>query len=380
MGTGISGLITATAPNYWCYVAFRWVTGFMASGIGLSSFVLATEPVGPKKRGPVGMSAFYFFSLGIMSLPFLASYSTSWRHLYVVTSLPALFYCATVLPTVWESPRWYVVQGRIAEAMDVLRDFATRNGKHIPEHVGLEIENQDEENQNVEAASGSLWTVMKNPATRPRMVIMVVIWFLTAVVYFGISLNVVNLGTNLYLGVFVNAIVEWPAFLLTAVLLERFGRRMMLVSTLLLSGVCCLGGSFLFEEANGGILDALLSAETTPGALKVVRIVCSIVALFGVAGTYNLIYIYTSELFPTVVRNAALGLTTQAGGIGSIIAPVIVVSGRYNSAFPLGIFGVMAIIGAALSVGLPETLNQPIFETIEGLDKGEQAKANEILR
>lgn len=72
-----------------------------------------------------------------------------------------------------------------------------------------------------------------------------------------------------------------------------------------------------------------------------------------------------------MVRNAALGLTTQAGGIGSIIAPVVVVSGGYNSALPLGIFGVMAIAGSALALGLPETLHQPIFETLEGLDKGE---------
>lgn len=371
------------------------------------------------------MSAFYFFSLGIMALPALAFFSTSWRHLYIITSIPAIVYCALVLPTVWESPRWFVVQGRVSEAMDVLHAFAKRNGSYIPDNVGLQIENQVPEtlnpNQNekgsanasdveagtgageaisagldCKAASGSLLTVLRNPATRPRMLIMVVIWLLTAVVYYGINLNVVNLGTNLYLGVFLNAMIEWPAFAITAVLLERFGRRSMLASAMLLSGLCCLAGSFLFAETTrGGDLTALSewsSMRTQPyhvvqqqslvvgdddghgaiGMLKVMRILCSVVGIFGMAGTYNLIYIYTSELFPTVVRNAALGLTTQAGGIGSIIAPVVVVSGRYNSALPFGIFGVMAIAGSALSLGLPETLHQPLFETLEGLDKGEK--------
>jgi len=110
------------------------------------------------------------------------------------------------------------------------------------------------------------------------------------------------------------------------------------------------------------------------GLYKVLRIVCSVVGIFGMAGTYNLIYIYTSELFPTVVRNAALGLATQGGGVGSIIAPVVVVSGRYNSALPFGIFGVMAIVGSALSLGLPETLHQSLFETLEGLEKGESLR------
>lgn len=412
LGAGLTGLITATANNYWLYVGYRWLTGFTCSGIGLSSFVLATEPVGPAKRGPVGMSAFYFFSMGIMMLPALAYFSVSWRHLYTITSLPALVYCTFILPTVWESPRWYVVQGRVAEAMDVLRAFATRNGKQIPEGVGLKIENQEEDSPDIEsgeeedascvkAASGSLWTVLKNPTTRPRMLIMIVIWLLTAVVYYGINLNVVNLGANLYVGVFLNAVIEWPAFAITAVLLERFGRRSMLASAMLLSGLCCLAGSFLFTETGGGSvvpgqlngwtplriqpqaltpqeqLDGVLLVGGGAGLYQVLRIMCSVVGIFGMAGTYNLIYIYTSELFPTVVRNAALGLTTQAGGVGSIIAPVVVVSGRYWSALPFGIFGVMAIAGSALSLGLPETLHQPIFETLEGLDKGESLRSTD---
>lgn len=229
------------------------------------------------------------------------------------------------------------------------------------------------------------------------MLIMVVIWFLTAVVYYGITLNVVNLGTNLYIGVFLNAIIEWPAFVITAAVLDRFGRRSMLVSAMVLSGLCCLAGSVLYIEdgANTGSSDGLrdLFPNLTPvgsqsyresvilwysslgagiGVYKVLRIICSTVGIFGMAGTYNLIYIYASELFPTVVRNAALGLLTQASGIGSIIAPVVVVSGRFNSALPFATFGIMAILGGVLSLGLPETLHKPMFETLEGLERSEK--------
>ena len=31
---------------------------------------------------------------------------------------------------------------------------------------------------------------------------------------------------------------------------------------------------------------------------------CGVVGIFGVAASYNLLFIYTAELFPTVVRNA----------------------------------------------------------------------------
>lgn len=87
----------------------------------MSSFVLATEAVGPSKRAPVGMSTFYFFSLGIAVLPALSYFSSNWRYMYVAGSIPSAVYCIFVLPFVWESPRWYLVKGRLKEAMGIMR-------------------------------------------------------------------------------------------------------------------------------------------------------------------------------------------------------------------------------------------------------------------
>lgn len=39
-----------------------------------------------------------------------------------------------------------------------------------------------------------------------------------------------------------------------------------------------------------------------------VQLASGVIGIFGMAGAYNLIFIYTCELFPTVVQNAALGL------------------------------------------------------------------------
>jgi len=42
----ILGFLTEMSPNFWVYLILR-----------LSSFVLATEPMGPSRRGPVGISS-----------------------------------------------------------------------------------------------------------------------------------------------------------------------------------------------------------------------------------------------------------------------------------------------------------------------------------
>ncbi len=482
--TAISGLITAAAPNYWAYVIMRGVTGLSTGGVGLSSFVLATEPVGPSRRGQMGMSAFYFFSLGVMALPVFAFYTGSWRLLYVVTSIPAVIYCAIILPFVCESPRWYLIQGRLEEAMAVLRNFATLNGKSVPSWVSLTTDHElvdhvetmalfaaaavnlpNSESHDSAAAvvhelprnsckldqlptttalmstaanlhqapgaaaaasatrfSGTLLDVMKCSGTRKRMLIMVVIWFNCSIVYYGINLNVVNIGFDLYLSVFTNGLVEIPAYAITALLLQRLGRRNLLVASMLLPGVCCIIGSLLSVHEQLQVVSHANNLEGTPAAfgshesktfsqsrmedaassfvaasvesigclysydqssnslfsssssswtlnwVGFARLLCGVIGIFGIAGAYNLVYIYTLELFPTVVRNAALGLATQAGGIGAVIAPTIVALDHYNSAIPFGLFAAAALVGALLALWLPETLNQPLWETLQGME------------
>lgn len=70
------------------------------------------------------------------------------------------------------------------------------------------------------------------------------------------------------------------------------------------------------------------------GFLSGVQLACGVVAISGMAGTYNLIYIYTCKLFPIVVRNAALGLASEAGQISVIIAPLVVVMVTVNPSLP----------------------------------------------
>lgn len=89
---------------------------------------------------------------------------------------------------------------------------------------------------------------------------------------------------------------------------------------------------------------------------------CGVLGIFGIAGTYNLLYIYAMELFPTVVRNAALGCARQVGQFGNILVPfVVVMDARYS----FMVFGFCGIVGGILVFYLPETLNKPLYDTID---------------
>ncbi|OIV99138.1 hypothetical protein TanjilG_01113 [Lupinus angustifolius] len=362
----IFGTLTSFSPNYWTYVLFRLLTGCSTGGVGLCAFVLATEPVGLQMRGVAGMCTFYFFAGGIVILAGIAYIFQTWRNLYLATSLPSLLFIVLVLPFISESPRWYLIRGRIKEAMNVMSNIATSNGNHLPQGVLLTLDEESssssplssstnldqaylEQVKDKDAVTGSLLDVIRSPLTRTRLFLAVVINFLCSVVYYGLSLNVVNMETNIYLNVVLNAVAECPAFLVTALLLDRVGRKPLTIGTLWFSGFFCFIGALV----------------SNVGVWKGVKMVCGILGIFGMAGTYNLLFIYTTELFPTVVRNAALGCATQAAQMGAILAPMMVVLGGW---LPFGVFAFCGIAGGIFAFYLPETLNQPLYDTMTGIE------------
>jgi OCT family organic cation transporter-like MFS transporter 4/5 len=248
----VFGLLTALSPNYWVYAVLRLLTGFSNGSVGICSFVLATEPIGPSRRGAAGMSTFYFFSGGMAVLAGVAAlFQSSWRLLYIVTSLPSLVFALAVMPFLPESPRWYLVRRRPDDAMRVLRAIAATNGRHIPDNVALKIDDEGEDTDTagrkveVSASSGTVLDAFVSRATRVRLVLLVIIYFLCSVVYYGLSLNVVNLKTNIYISVLVNSLAEMPAYLITALLLRRYGRKPLAIGTMLLSGFSCTAGSLI---------------------------------------------------------------------------------------------------------------------------------------
>ena len=80
------------------------------------------------------------------------------------------------------------------------------------------------------------------------------------------------------------------------------------------------------------------------------------------SAVFQLIFLYAAELFPTLIRNTALGFSNTASGLGSIGAPFVIGLGGI---IPLIIMGGLAIIGGLSGIFLPETLGLPLPSTLE---------------
>ncbi|KAL6283804.1 hypothetical protein ACE6H2_014733 [Prunus campanulata] len=91
------------------------------------------------------------------------------------------------------------------------------------------------------------------------------------------------------------------------------------------------------------------------------------------AGTYNLLFINTTKLFPTVVRNVALGCATHVAQMRAILSPFVMVLGE---GLP---FAVCWIAGDMFAFYLLKTLNKPLYDIIAGMEDGEGACRSEEL-
>ena len=84
---------------------------------------------------------------------------------------------------------------------------------------------------------------------------------------------------------------------------------------------------------------------------------------------------YAAEILPTVVRAQGVAFIHIMGYVASIVAPFIVYLSVISPELPLLILGIFGIIGGALCLFLPETLNHELPQTMmDGEEFGRDQK------
>jgi OCT family organic cation transporter-like MFS transporter 4/5 len=64
-----------------------------------------------------------------------------------------------------------------------------------------------------------------------------------------------------------------------------------------------------------------------------------------ITASYGIIYIFSAEIFPTPIRNVAVGAASMSARIGGILCPYLNMLGEYWRPLPLIVYGVFAFSG-----------------------------------
>uniref|UniRef100_A0A3Q1K699 Major facilitator superfamily (MFS) profile domain-containing protein n=1 Tax=Anabas testudineus TaxID=64144 RepID=A0A3Q1K699_ANATE len=355
----VFGYVSALAPSYEVFAVSRLLVGLMNGGIGLVCFVLTQEYVGKSYWAMTGTLTSMTFAIGIALFGALGYFIQPWRSLAMAAnSSGVLFFLLSV--TLPESPRWLYSQGQTERAEEVLNYMAVRNGNATSNLMLQQVGFAKARNQS-KRGTGVLQLVI-HPVLRLRTMVLMYVWYACSLVYYGLTLGASESSGNRYVNVAMYGLVELPAYPLCIYFINKAGRRKSMASFLGLAGTACLCTMFV-PESTGNLLSVTSLA---------------LVGKLMVSAAFNIAYVYTSELYPTVIRNAGLGVCSMSCRVGGILAPFVPSMRALHTSMPFTVFCLSGLSAGCLGLLLPETLNAPAAETLEELGSPTRSRVLEI--
>ncbi|KAG5878398.1 hypothetical protein JTB14_022678 [Gonioctena quinquepunctata] len=339
----ILGIGVAFSPNYISFLVIRYLYGIVGSaGSYIPGFVLTMELVGPSKRSMCGIAFQGAFAVGFMLVAGWGAIIKDRQLLQIIYGCHAIL----LLGHFWlmdESPRWLWNNGRMKESVDIIEKALKMNGKPMNLDSASYASKGTAETRKKESAG--ILDLFRTPNLRKRTLNVLLCWFANSLVYYGLSLNTGSLKGNPFLLLFVMGLVEIPSYFVTVYLMDRMGRRSLTAIEMILGGLCCI---IAVNIAQG------------PASLTFV-----FTGKFLIASSFAIIYNYSAELFPTVIRSLAMGLGAMCARTSGALTPFITLLDSFDPKIPGIIFAVISIVSGFLVMFLPETLNKPMPETVE---------------
>ncbi|XP_069171625.1 organic cation transporter protein-like [Procambarus clarkii] len=307
-----------------------------------------------------------------------------------------------------ESPRWLIVRGQRGRARRVLEKAARWNKVTLPpedhlHHLMTQITGEqkdgtcDGREERVEPVAGRERRgthrvktpcgtclgpkLFSNRGITTITLVMCFVYLATSLVFDGLNLSGELYSDNIFLYLILGGLMEIPGNSLTVPIINRYGRRGPLAACFVLCGVMVLALAFI-----------------PTGMWQLVLALAMLGKLF-ISTAFQIIYVYSNELFPTEVRVQGVETGSAVGQLGAIVVPYISIymvrrsvdvhhcttettvarnHHRRNTAqprttgpviwwLPSAVFGSASVMAAASLLALNETVDQDLPETIAQL-------------
>lgn len=330
-------ILTFAAPSLPLLLAARIVAATGTIGAFNMTFPLLAEFSPPKERAAIKKKMGINWQCGVVALVMVS---------YMLRSLPWQAHSLALVPAsaigvallfygLPESPRFLLVKGRHAEALEVLRAVAKGNGHlHECDHLRLAISSKDGNGKSgSNIPKGGLKALFAGD-TVGRTLSLLVLNFVTSCTYYGLTFAPAEcLGTNLYLSQLEATLLEIPALLIIPLLANKLGRRYALISLL---------GVFAFSS---------LALTKMPMSAMQLRLAAQLAGRMAGSAANTLKWVAIAESFPTAIRGMGLAATGIFGMLGASLGPVVFAW----APSPFLSLGILCLPGIAAVWSLPET-------------------------
>uniref|UniRef100_A0A8D0FXV9 Solute carrier family 22 member 7 n=1 Tax=Strix occidentalis caurina TaxID=311401 RepID=A0A8D0FXV9_STROC len=360
----IFGMLSAASVSYSMLAITRTLTGVALSGVSLIILPFGMEWVDIQHRTFSGILTSIFWSIGNMLLAMVAYLVREWHWLLVAVTGPCLLsiVCLWWVP---ESARWLIANGKVKQAqrhllqcarMNGRKDFTRGEGLFPSFHLSQALRRMSTNKK--PGQSYSYISLFRTPVLRKISLCSGAVWFGVAFSYYGMSMNLTGFGLNMYLSQFLLGIVEIPAKMIMYVLVNRVGRRQSQAWALILTGLS-IGANVIIPKS-----ETLFSFTS-------LRPVVAIMGKGFSEAAFTTVFLYTSELYPTILRQNGMGYTSFVARLGGALAPLVFLLDEVWRSLPEVMYCGVAVCCGSVAFLLPETLNVRLPEGIEDIEKAQ---------
>ena len=203
-----------------------------------------------------------------------------------------------------ESFRWQIAKGKTTEGLESLENFYKKCGAPIDSEVLRSL--PEDKTQGCNAQQTKFKDLFRSPIMLILTSKLSFLWIVTSLSYY--VLVFANKGTSLLVDNIWSGIIEIVALLPGAWCIQKqwCKRRCLL--------------AFLFSMTTASLL---LDAVFTQYENYDLAALCRLPGRGASVLTFAVIFVYTAEVYPTLVRSTALGLCSAFGRVGGILSPQV---------------------------------------------------------
>lgn len=365
----ISSVLAIIANKFWLYSLSTGLLAFADTGLYMVSFVYLMEIVSTQWRTRCGMFFQVFFGVGYSLLSLIAYVH---NNLFAIQLIWCLMYIPLLLflPLLPNSPRWLFSRHKNEQAIKATtkffanidekldwKDLAEKNESDVETTTSSTSSKKSKKN---ETGQEQRQTSISRPKReyfvrdlfRKELLFLTLkinyIWLATMFLYYAVSYNVSELGKGLFFNNAVNGLMEIVSYII-ALSIDKVGRKTVLVA-------------YVFTTGLGLTSMAIITAYTTPGGWQIVMLIISYLIKLTTSGSYAVVYNYTCELYPTVIRNNGMGLANSTAHFGTVCVPFLLDLSPTVVAITLAI---VSITSGLTLLTLPETKGKDMMETMD---------------
>ena len=325
--------------------------GFFGGGYMVTNIVTMLEVMGGQ-LWRLGATSLNGWPAGLMLMAGIAAGTRYWRYYHLTLAAIALPLLLVFIFFILESPRWLIQHRRFAEAHQILEKIAAINGTTPP---SLALVQQAAEVTVAEAAQHRRYSYIDLVRHRSVLIPLCALtysWLASSIISFGIYFSLGKLSKSLYLNTVLTGLIKGCTGVIPFLVARWVGRKPIL---LIAASIACL------SSWAAVLIYALHPSPKGSSWL----IACAIIGAASVDPIWKINHLYSTELFPTVVRNMARAVCNVGSRLGSVIGPQVAFLGSLYGPGPAIVFGVLSLLHVlSAAIILPETKGRPLPDAL----------------